>query len=252
MVPMGGALMAAGDLWEGGWAPTARALVVSGAVTVGLLVGAARDLEQHIPYEPAHRVRPIHAIGDGLAALAVWWTLVAGPVLWGWAGNPAMTDVLAPERGLLAGSALLGTLAVLRWLRHVDPSTAPPWGRPGWRAIAAGLGCGIASALPAPSFAHPWVGAGMERLALGLDPPWLVLVPVVLAQEAWFRGWMQTRAGWVPTALAWALVVCPGDPLVGVVTGLLLGLAGRDGLSSALTARGLGLSTAYLFGALTA
>lgn len=239
-VPLGGALLAAGDLWDGAWAPTLVALASSVLATGLLLAGTARDLEQDVASDPSHRVRPIHAVPDGLMALATWWTLVPGPVLWGWAGNPAHTASLTVERGLTAGAGMLGALAVVRWLRLLDPAAIPRLGRPGWRGLAAGVGLAACVWLPSPAVAHPWLAAAADRMHAGLvPPPWLVL-PVVLAQEVWFRGLMHTRAGAVATALAWTAAVAPFDPLAGLLGGALLGWAAQEGLSSAIVARLVG------------
>ncbi len=88
-----------------------------------------------------------------------------------------------------------------------------------------------------------------ERLGAGVVPPLLWAAPVLFVQELWFRGWMQKRAGWLATALAWAAVIAPLHPIAGVVGGLCLGWAGRSGMPTALLARAIAWSIA--FGALS-
>ncbi|MCB9674141.1 MAG: ABC transporter permease subunit [Alphaproteobacteria bacterium] len=240
-VPLGGALLAAGDLWDGAWLPTIVGILSAAAATAFFLVGTARDLEQHVPYGETRRVQPLRAVIDGATTMGVWWAVVPGPVLWGWAGNPAMTDILGVERGLIAGAALLATLAGVGMLRATHAADRPRLGGLHWpTVVGAGVVGGLALALaPGATSLNPWVTAAAARFHAGLVPPALVAVPVLLAQEAWFRGWMQQRAGWIPTALAFAVVMAPFDPVAGLVLGLALGWAGRTSLGSAVAARAL-------------
>jgi len=247
-VPLGGALLAAGDLWDGAWLPTAVAILSAIATTAVLLAGTARDLDQHAPFRPSSDIRPVRAVTDGALALGAWWCVVPGPTLWGWAGNPAMTEVLHVERGLLAGSALFVTLAGMGIIRTTHPSERPDFmgfspGTALLTGLAAGAGLALAPGLP---IAHPWVAMAAGRLHTGLVPPAAVALPVILAQELWFRGWMQRRAGWLPAAFAFALVMAPFDPVAGVILGLSTGWAGRRGLATAVVARAVawGVATA--------
>ncbi|MEZ4322717.1 MAG: hypothetical protein R3F61_34940 [Myxococcota bacterium] len=246
-VPLGGALLAAGDLWDGAFLPTAVAILSAILATAVLLTGTARDLEQHVPYGETRRVRPVRAVLDGAQTLGVWWALVPGPVLWGWAGNPPMTDVLRVERGLLAGSALLATLATVGLLRTTHRDDRPVFaGIDPVAVLVGGLVSGAVVALsPGLPVEHPWFAIAAERLHAGLVPPLLVALPVLLAQEVWFRGWMQKRAGLVPTALAFAVVMAPFDPVAGLAVGLCTGWAARRSVGSAFLARLLGWALAF-------
>jgi hypothetical protein len=237
LVPLGGALLVAGDLWEGAWLPTTLALGTSTLTTLLLLGQTARDLEEQPGRSATADQRPLEAIPLGLTAAGLWATVVPGPVVWGWAGNPGVTEALDVGRGLLAGSALLLTLGGIRFLRELDPARHPPGGRLTWTAPAAGLLGALALTLPAPTSLNPWLQIAAERLAMGVVPTHWSLPLVLLAQELWFRGWIQARAGWIPAALAWTVAICPHDPLTGLATGLLLGWAARDGLANALAAR---------------
>ncbi len=244
-VPLGGALLAAGDLWEGAWLPTGVAMLSTGAAMALLLAQTARDLEQHAPVASEHGVRPSRAILDGAMSAAVWWAVIPGPVLWGWAGNAAMTDTLTVERGLFAASALLAMLAAVGWIRALHPSERPDmtaFSAP--RAVGAGVLTGLAFALlPGWTPTHPWLARAAERLGTGLVPPLegggaLGLALLVLTvQELWFRGVMQRRAGWLPVALVYAAILAPFHPIAGIVAGVSLGWAARHGTVTALVGR---------------
>ncbi|MCA9567406.1 MAG: hypothetical protein KC656_06165 [Myxococcales bacterium] len=241
LVPLGGALMVAGDLWSGQPVYSAVALVTSAVTTALLLSGTARDLEEHpTPREP-HGVRPWAAIPDGALAAALWASLLPGPVLWGWAGNPQMTALLHPWRGLVAGSVMLLTMGVIRFVRAHDPRMLPRVGRPALTTLAAAGVVWASWHLPGLPVQNPWLVEAAARLDLGLAPVSLAAPLVLVAQELWFRGWLQARAGLVPAALAFTVAIAPLDPLAGLVTGLALGWVAREGVLPALVARSIAL-----------
>jgi hypothetical protein len=256
LVPLGGALMAAGDLWDGAALPTSVALLSTIAATAALLRQTATDLEQHAPRTSEHGVRPLRALVDGAMSAAIWWSVVPGPVLWGWAGNAAMTDVLTVDRGLFAASALFAMLTVVGLARALHPSEKPDLATfSAGRALAAGVPTGLALALlPAWAPTHPWLAQGAERMAAGLVPELsggasLPLALFVLSvQELWFRGVMQRRAGWLPVAVVYAAVLAPFHPLAGLVAGLALGWAAQKGVSTALVGRWVAWGVAIALG----
>lgn len=237
LVPLGGALMVAGGIWTGAPGVVALALTTSVLTTAGLLFLTARDLDERAPRSDAHRVRPWRALADGGIAGALWWSLVPGPVLWAWAGNPGLTELLSPERGYLAGSAMLATLAGVRYIRTVDPSARPRLGGVSRRTVVGSVVIASTALLPLADLTHPWFSLARDRLSGGTVELGGLLFVSVLAQELWFRGWMQRRAGWWAPALVWAVVMFPFDPWIGLVSGLALGWAGKDGVLSSSIVR---------------
>lgn len=240
LIPLGGAMLVAGDYWADQPLYTAVALTASVAVLAGLLFATARDLDER-PARPAlHRVRPQAALLDGAPIAGLWWALVPGPALWGWAGNAGQTELLGPTRGLVGGAVLLLVTTLVRFVRVTDRSQLPKAGTLHWSLLVGLVGVVGAGLLPVSTSPNPWIAEGAARLHLGLVPgPWLLL-PVAFAQELWFRGWLQARAGWIPAALAWTVTVTPLDPAAGLLSGLTLGWAARQGVAPALVARLLG------------
>lgn len=237
LVPLGGALMVAGDLWGGAPFPTFVALSTSVLMTAVLLVLTARDLEERPRRGETAGLEPWRAVPDALLVGALWASMLPGPVLWGWAGNPQMTELLSPHRGLVAGAAMLGVMAVVRTVRELSPDRLPSLGRPSGEAPVAGLVVYAAWWLPTWSFDNPWIQLASDRLELGLYPTGAALLLVVASQELWFRGWLQKRAGWIATALAWTVAIAPLHPLAGLVSGFTLGWVARKGLVNAVLAR---------------
>lgn len=250
LVPLGGALLVAGDFWVDAPVYTGLALLSSAVTTVALLIGTARQLDERPARPSPHRVRPLVALTDGLPVAGLWWSLVPGPVLWGWAGNPGQTELLTVERGLFAGLMVLLVTTAVRFARATDVSQLPRVGRLHWSVLPAALAVCLAGLVPAQTSTNPWIAEGLQRLHLGLVPGPLLLLPLIVAQEIWFRGWLQSRAGLVASTIAWTVTVCPGNPLVGLVSGLALGLSARHGVLPALVARLLGVVGASLLGPL--
>lgn len=246
LIPLGGALMVAGDLWQGEAVPTALALSTSGLTTGLLLVLTARDLEERPAARSSRGVNPWAAVPDALLIGGLWASMVPGPVLWGWAGNPDMTALLTADRGLIAGAAMLGVMALVRAVREASPDGLPTVGRPTWEAVVAGLALYVAWWVPAWTFDNPWMAEASTRMTLGLYPTGGAVLLVVLAQEVWFRGWLQRRAGWWASALAWTVAIAPLNPLAGVLSGLILGWVARKGLADAVLARFLAVVLVWM------
>lgn len=238
-LPLGGVMLAAGDLWDGSWPLTLLAVASSGLTTAGLLWMTARDLEE----EGAARrgsLAWLSTLRDGLGSAVTWWTLTMGPVLWGWAGNAAATEQLKVESGLWAGAALLAVLSAIAWARH---NVSLGGLRVTWRVVPAVFAVVIAGLMPHPVFENPWLTECARRMAFGAAPP-LVFLPVLLAQELWFRGFLQ-RAGWWLGALLWTLAVAPLNPVAGLIGGVGLAWCAQDGLGNAVVARLLGAAVLY-------
>ncbi|MCA9491438.1 MAG: ABC transporter permease subunit [Myxococcales bacterium] len=241
-VPLGGALIAAGDTWPGILPP-----LVATASTVALalvaLGGTVRDLEESPEREPPELSFAVAMVATVIGAIC-WWLPVAGPLLWGPAGNPRMLEGLPVEAGTRAAAVCLLAVSAVRaarsgFRRRVQAVT-PPWVWPA--AVVVGLlWPWLPTVTPTPFEAAPLVA---ERLAFAADPPALVLgVLALLAQEWMFRGWVQRAAGPVLATLSWTLVVCPLDPVRGLVGGgLLAALAYRGGPSASSLARAVALA----------
>ncbi|MCB9685850.1 MAG: hypothetical protein H6735_12485 [Alphaproteobacteria bacterium] len=235
-VPLGGALIAAGDTWEG-WLPPLVATASTCLLGLLALAGTVRDLEESPEREPPEFSVGLAVVASVIGAVC-WWLPVAAPLLWAPAGNPRMLEGLPVEAGARAAAICLLAVSAVRAARggrRPAVAATPPW------VWAAAVGVGLVwpwlpKVTPLPFEAAPLVA---ERLSFAADPPTLGLgLLVVLAQELMFRGWVQRGAGPVLATLAWTLVVCPLDPVRGLLGGALLAtLAYRGGPSASLLAR---------------
>lgn len=237
-VPIGGSLIAAGDTWPG-WGPVLLSVTTTGLAT-GLLLGStARGLDA---VEGSSDDRGI-AVGltVTMLALTIWWTPLMGPFLWAVGGTLDRTSVIPPASGQSAATLGFVLLAMTLAARDRDLSTL---GVRRWRGtslafagpalLALGLVVVVAPWLPGTSAWLTPMGADALARVRAADLPRLPGLPVtvlaVIAQEFIFRGWMRTRASRVLAVLAWALVVRPADPIVGVIEGVMLeALAARTG-----------------------
>ncbi|MFT7518187.1 MAG: hypothetical protein ACI9MC_000317 [Kiritimatiellia bacterium] len=225
-VPLGGALVAAGGTWDGP-APALVATAVTLSVTGLLIVLTSRDL--------GRASRSAGSRGgwrSGLIALAwaaaAWWATMGGPVLWGLAGNNALTRELPYVPTLISGSLTICVLVAVEAARAPSPGRALGLVRvAGWQpwlaAVIAGVVIAALGWTLGPSSAE--VGSLQARLAMGLTPLDAgvgVGLLVVVAQELLFRGWLQRAFGPVGATLAFVVVVAPFDPLMGVILGGLL------------------------------
>lgn len=235
LVPLGGGLLAAGQIWaEPG--PTllaaASTLVLAGVA----LIATIRDLEE-VPDRNPPEERTATALLVGVVATAVWWLPVAGPVLWSEAGNPKIAAALSREQGVLAGVAGLLTFSAVRAARatgSIRDELGLRWPSvDGWFAAA-----GAAVVLIAlGASAHLWPGIGHDdaraRFADALQPGWAgfgLAVLAILADECLFRGWLARIVGPGRATAVWTVVKLPFDPLLGLGTGAVCAwLAARTG-----------------------
>jgi hypothetical protein len=171
-VPLGGALIAAGDTWNG-LGPPLVATASTVGLTVAALVGTIRDLEESSDREPPE---PVLAITAGVALVGglVWWTTLAGAELWRLAGNPRVTEALEPSDGLVAGAVGLLLFTVARAARSTGSIRADLGLRtPRATDLAAGLvgavalALGTAAASAAPRRARARGGGRGRRRAGG-------------------------------------------------------------------------------------
>ncbi len=232
-VPLGGALLTAGDTWPG-WLPQLVAVVSTGGTTAALLWATARDIGDD--NSPRSNVPPAvrDALTVGAIASAAWWTPIAGPVLWAAAGNPFIAGQLPREPGILAGSLLLLLTALVLSARGPDIPHALGLSRPRLSTLAIGLGAGLLlfatsgiSSL-SPLTGSPFLDDAGERLLGAVNPVWAgpsALILSVFAHELLFRGWLQRAAGPIAAVLVYVVAISPLDPVGGLVAGCLLSAA---------------------------
>ncbi len=232
-VPLGGALMAAGNMFEGALAPIV-ATVSTSLTTVLLLHGTARDLAQEVGEEDDGPNPFIVAAGaTAIAALASWPALLA-PMLWAPAGNYAVTESLNPASGVLAAGLGMLLLAAVRGLRSPyprdevglhAPTRLDSWALGAFAGAVLALSASASGLVPLPETAA--LAEMRIRLAAASEPMWtgpVTALAVVLGQEMLFRGWIQKHAGPWLAILAWTLVMCPLDPVRGLLVGGVLSL----------------------------
>lgn len=236
-VPLGGAILLAGGLLPG-LGPALAALASTTLAGAALLAHTARSLDR----VEATAERPWL---DGLLAVAVaallWWLPVVGPAMWALAGNPDIAARLPIGAGLAAGGLLLGLYAFTQHLReHGDFRMVSLGGAPRGLAVGVALAMAAGASGLSPMGDSALLVAARLRLAAGLAPGWAGILPllaVVLGHAAFFRGWLPSRVGVLPAALAWALIASPLDPARGLPAALALGLlASRHGIAAAVAA----------------
>jgi hypothetical protein len=220
-VPIGGALMAAGALWEG-WAPAFVATGSAATACAGFLWATAAALDTPEPLEEAPPSSIIRRGRLALVALACWWPALLTGAIWAAAGNEQVARAQSPGDYALAGAlCLIAWWVVRRGAERTAPARAP--GPPAvWpAAIVVGL---VAGALwgpvpPTQPADAPLAALLTERLALAqhpAGPPLLVALLVALGQGLAFRGLIQTSAGPVGAVLIAVLVGWPHAPLWGL------------------------------------
>ncbi|MCB9781305.1 MAG: ABC transporter permease subunit [Alphaproteobacteria bacterium] len=223
-VPLGGALLVASGLVPG-VLPVLAAVGGSLLASGGLLWATTRSLDRQ-------GVKPRARDGGYVGTLVLgglgWWLAVAGPATFVLGGAE---DLPAPlDASLVAGGVLIGATAVVALLREGRmPDLCPPRRVP--QALIRGLMVGVAlsaTELGLGSVAGPaWALPLRVRLELALMPAIVgtgAAVAVAVGSELFFRGFLHRRLGLVGTAVAWAVVVMPMDPVRGVLSGLALGL----------------------------
>jgi hypothetical protein len=230
LIPIGGALVAAGNTWTGVGPPVIATLSSLG-LTAGLLLYTAGHLEQLLPIEQPLLRRFALSVLTCLLTTFCWWTPVVGPLLWASGGNPQLTRDLATEPGIYAGAMGLGLLVLLYAGRSRDLSGDFLLKMPEGRDWVAGLVAGLLLALCSPAGGlmplpeHPLFSGAALRMAAGLNPAWCglpIFAFVVVAQELLYRGWLQTKVGPVLAAVLYAGVMLPLNPLRGLPAAALL------------------------------
>lgn len=229
-IPLGGALLAAGV----SWADPLCALIATlatGAATVAMLALTIRDLEGNASGREPAATNAQMGVALIAAAAAGWWMPVVGPVLWATGGNPHFEQDLPAGVGMRAGTSVLAVTAVVFAFAAQNPALIYRWKRAGWvdglAATVAGVllaGFGSIAAIR-PVFEHPAITDAAQRLTTAEDPPLSVSMHIaVVAQELLFRGALPQLVGpWV-AGVAWIAVFYPYDPLMGLLSGILLGV----------------------------
>lgn len=231
-LPIGGALMAAGNTWPGP-APALLATASTLALSGGLLWLTSRDLEHG--EAPAVRRGSMGVVLSASVAAMAWWAGVVGPLMWALGGNPSLSATLPPADGVLAGTVGLGLMVSVHMGRVSHPlmEHGARWIRSGWSeavwvGLALALSAPVAGLLPLP--AGELALDARQRFGAALNPAWAgpaLFGITILVQEMLFRGrYLRNAPLWLAVG-AWTLVVSPTDPILGLTTGTLLHLLAR-------------------------
>jgi hypothetical protein len=254
-VPLGGGILAAGSTWPGAGVhllAAASTLAFAGV----MLAGTIRDLDE-VPDRTSSEDPGMIALAATIVAALPWWFAIGSPAMWAPAGNPRFADDLDPGHGVRAGAAALLAISAAVALRSSRPASETLGiGSPSGR----GLGLGALAGLAAAGIAIGYVGVGFpplidgdlrERMLAALQPTAIgPALWAIAADELLFRGWLRTRVGAARSALVFAAVRTPLDPLLGLAVGGLLGaVAQRTGSAiPAIAARLVWLAVALALG----
>jgi hypothetical protein len=242
MLPLGGALVAAGDTWPGALPPIVAAASTL-AMTAVMLKATARDI---VDGERAADDRTLRGalVAVGLASVA-WWGGIVGALLWMAGGNDALSEALGRPKGVAAGTLAIALLVLVRAGRALRPLDTLGWRRPPAAAalpavlVTAAL-CvvgSVAGLMPPPDGAL--LLEARTRFDAALQPAFVGLplaVVAIVAQETLFRGLLRDQLGDVAQVLAFTLVFTPLNPLHGLAVGALCTVLTRAADGSVLPA----------------
>ncbi len=254
-VPLGGALMAAGNLWEG-WAPVLLAILSTALACAACLVATARDLGER---EQIHVRRGWGAaVAMGGVAAVTWWLAILGPMVWALGGASERTELIPKVSGPTAGMFAMICMVVALAVRNSKPFESVGLVRASRFAWVAALAVGLVLPLLAsatdlwPMPASPlWVDT-RTRLIGAVTPQMgspALLVGVIAAQELLLRGWMRRAGGGLLAAAASVLVLAPLDPVRGLLEAGLLGalvVASGGAVLPAILARVVGSAMSHV------
>lgn len=224
LVPLGGALMVAGDVLSD---PASLAVATLGtAFWVGLMLKAtAHSIDR---YNEGGGARVPGAIGASIAAAIAWGFAVAGPGIWTVAGNPGAAGSLALSVG--AGGLVLVCVAMVTGGRHggFGFQSNPIGIAQGTGLAVAVLAAGGALLAVAPASAlHPLTqsdaaaGPFAVRLAMGLQPMgvdnFAATASALVGQALFFFGIVARRSGAAVSVIAFTLIVGLANPLLAIV-----------------------------------
>lgn len=248
-VPLGGALMAAGSMWEG-WAPVLVAILSTAAACAALLTATARDLAEN---DQNHLHRGVGmALAMTAGAACVWWVAILSPMVWALGGATERAAFLPTVSGQIGGTLALTCIVVALAARHPQPVEsvglvrAPrfAWGAAAAVGLTLPLLASASELWPLPSSAI-WIEA-RTRLIGAATPQVaspLVFLCLIAAQELLFRGWIRRAGGGVLAGLAAWLVLAPLDPVRGALEAMLMGalvVASGGAVLPAILARSIG------------
>jgi len=218
-LPLGGALLAAGGLWDD-WTAILLALGSTGGTTLGLLAITARDVGNY-----QSRTSFLSSQWrQGLLALAIggfaWGIPVIAPALWAMAGNPGFAASLSLESAQYAGALVLLAATATLHLQG-QPAVGGSTTRRHY-AAALLLSPALNALLRLPSTGtHFALERAWEAIQPGLLPSCLL---VAVAQELFFRGWVQRNThGWVGIGIS-TIVLFPHQWLGGWIFSASLAL----------------------------
>jgi hypothetical protein len=248
-VPLGGALLVAGNVFQSG------AQIVAATAGTALFIGAVltrtgRDLDR---VDTTSSPTRWGAVGLSGVAILLWWLSVAGPRVW---GSGITTDLVTPmPRSMMGGAlALLACafVAIAREMRAGRVTVA----RVSSPAVSVAVTLAVSAALAASgslpaldlSSGRETIDAMAARLREGAVPfalfdsgeAMLAAMLSVLGQVVLFRGIVATRAGWIVASMLWCFAVCPLGPWAALAASLALGaLAADHGVLAALAAQAI-------------
>jgi len=249
LVPLGGAVVAAGGTWPG-FLPVLLAITstVLGSTLLAEFTRSGMDIDRS-PDEPGVMGKAL--VVTGLAATA-WWLPTLGPKIWGLVPDAPMNVGLSSQSGTLAASLGLLVLAAATNARE-------PWRGPakGWRdegvplvaaSLLAAILCGGAT----------WFALGTSSPVIGASDPRVVgpmfAILAAISQETLFRGLLRQQAGAMLSGLSFVLVIFPTAPLAGamiaVATGWLTRIS-RGHILPSILARSAGVLIAMSMSAIT-
>lgn len=245
-VPLGGALMAAGSLWEG-WAPVLVSIASTAAACAALLAATARDLAE-VERNELNRDRSAAVLMTGVAAVS-WWVAVLGSMVWAIGGAVERTELIPLSAGPIGGMLALVCMGFALAARHPRPLESVGLVRAPAAAWAAAIAVGLGLPLLAPTtrlWSDPasatWVDARL-RLIASVTPVHAggaMVLATIAAQELLLRGWIRRAGGDAVALLASVLVLAPLDPVRGALEAAVMGalvLASGGAVLPAIAAR---------------
>ncbi len=236
LVPLGGVICTAGEMWTEH--PARDALVASASALLaglGFVLHTARTLTEHPASTPPDVGWTAVPAPAGLLLLTTFCTMVA-PALWGLAGNAAVTADVTPESAALVAAGCMGVGFGALALRHTGghPFLHLPVPPPlAWVGAAAGAlflaACDPILGLAADQSSLFGILAHGFHLALVPRVGAVAALALIASEELLFRGVLAPRMGHGPAAAAWAIAKAPLDPVAALLAGSAVGLVGRAG-----------------------
>lgn len=233
-VPLGGALIATGQVWTGLF-PHLVASLSAALCGLFLLVKTAADLEQKPQRNQARRGARLGAQELALG-IGLWWMPLLGSLVWANAGNQPLTAALSQGQGVLAATGMVGLASIVSHFQS-DKTTGSRWGLPNsgypWILFCCGVIVLALTALASTGLVlqGPIWGAAQTRMHEAILPirVWPILgLAMIPLQEAYFRGRLVAKLGSLGSIIAFIVIATPLDPIFGLITGTVLVLVNRN------------------------